>query len=71
MIRKYTNGYEAHLIDRHPHGKFYRKPNNSSGIEALPGENIMLLQNCGVVVTFLKDRVALAEIEKSMKLISE
>ena len=71
MIRKYTNGYEAHLIDKHPHCKFYRTPHNSSGIEALPHEKIMLLQTIGVVVMFLKDRAALAEIEKSMGLISE
>lgn len=71
LIRKYTNGYEAHFIDRHPHGKFYRTVNNGSGINAFPDEEIMLLQTCGIVVMFLKDRTALKEIEKSMNLVSE
>lgn len=71
MIRKYTNGYEAHLIDRHPHGKYYRDVNNSSGIVAFQEEEIMLLNLSGVVVMFLRDRCELAEIEKSMNLQSE
>ena len=69
LIRKYTNGYEAHFIDRHPHGKFYRTVN--SGINAFPDEEIMLLQTSGIVVMFLKDITALKEIEKSMNLVSE
>lgn len=66
MIRKYTNGYEAHFIDRHPHGAFYRDPKND--LAAYTDEKIMLLNPLGVVVVFLKDKVALSEIEKSMKL---
>lgn len=69
MIRKYTNGYEAHFIDRHPHGAFYRDPKND--LTAFPDEEIMLLDSSGVVVVFLKDKVALSEIEKSMRLQSE
>ena len=68
LIKKYTNGYEAHLIDKHPHGEFYRDINNSCGVVAYPEEKIMLLQSAGCVVVFLKDRSELGEIEKSMKL---
>lgn len=69
MIRKYTNGYEAHFIDKYPHGAFYRDPQNV--LSAFPDEDIMLINSSGVVVVFLKDEVALSEIEKSMRLQSE
>lgn len=69
LLKKYKNGYEAHIIDRHPHGEFYRKIDNDTGIYAFPEEKIMVLNSCGVVVVFLEDYENLQEIEESMKLI--
>ena len=69
LIRKYTNGYEAHFIDRHPHGAFFRDPQNV--LSALPDEDIMLINSSGIVVMFLKKMGDLSEIEKSMRLQSE
>lgn len=53
LIRKYENGYEAHLIDKHPHGKTYRDPHNPTDIVAFPEESIMLLTMDWTVVLFL------------------
>lgn len=69
LIRKYTNGYEAHFIDRYPHGAFFRDPQNV--LSAFPDEDIMLINSSGVVVLFLKNMGDLSEIEKSMRLQSE
>lgn len=67
-FRKYENGYEAYLIDRHPHGKIYRDPHNPSGIVALPQESIMLVNSLWVVVMFLETTEDLNRIEKEMNL---
>ncbi len=53
LIRRYENGYEAHLIDKHPHGKTYRDPHNPTDIVAFPEESIMLLTMDWTVVLFL------------------
>lgn len=68
LIAKYTNGYEAHFIDKHPHGEFYRNRDNDSGVYCFPEETIMLLNRDGVVVVFLENESNLEEIEKGMKL---
>lgn len=68
LIRKYTNGYQAHYIDMHPHGKTYRKRDNETYSWAFPEEKIMLLTRDGVVVVFLEELSNLEEIEKSMHL---
>ena len=68
MIRGYSNGYTAHWIDMHPHGKIYRKLNNKSGLVAFPDEHIMLLHRDGVVVMFIKTLDDLYEIEQKMRL---
>lgn len=68
LIRKYTNGYEAHWIDDHSHGKTYRDVHNELGYVALPNEQIMLLNRSGVVVAFLESFSDLDKIEKELKL---
>lgn len=68
MIRKYSNGYEAHWIDMHPHGKTYRDVHNCLGYIAFPCEEIMLLNNSGVVVIFLESLTDLERIEKELRL---
>ena len=68
LLRRYQNGYEAHIIDNHPHGNIYRDPHNSTGIMAQPDETIMLLQDCGVVVMFLNTIDDLNRIEGEMNL---
>ena len=67
-FRKYENGYEAYLIDEHPHGKIYRDPHNPSNIVALPQESIMLVNSLRVVVMFLETIEDLNNIEKEMNL---
>lgn len=69
MIRGYANGYTAHWIDMHPHGKTYRTFDNASGLVALPDEQIMLLHRDGPVVMFLKTFDDLDRIEKEMHLV--
>lgn len=68
LLRRYENGYEAHDIDKHPHGKIFRDPHNPSGIVALPERSIMLLNTCGVVVVFLNNIEDLNRIECAMNL---
>ena len=68
LIRKYTNGYEAHWIDGHPHGKTSRDVHNGLGYVALPNEQIMLLNGSGVVVVFLERLSDLDKMEKELKL---
>ena len=68
VLRKYTNGYEAHLIDKHPHGLTYRDPRRPLGYGAFPEEKIMLLQRYGCVVMFLETMEDLDRIEKQMHL---
>lgn len=68
LIRKYANGYEAHWIDSHPHGKTYRDVHNGIGYVALPDEQIMLLNGSGVVVVFLESFSDLDKMEKVLKL---
>ena len=68
LIRKYTNGYQAHWIDGHPHGKTYRDVHNGLGYAALPDEQIMLLNGSGVVVVFLKSLFDLDKMQKVLKL---
>ena len=68
MIRGYSNGYTAHWIDMHPHGKVYRDVNNGLGYVAFPDEQIMLLHRDGPVVMFLNTIEDLDRIEKRMKL---
>ena len=68
LIRRYENGYEAHAIDKHPHGKTYRNPHNPTGIVAFPEEGIMLLTSTWSVVMFLDTIEDLNRIECEMKL---
>lgn len=68
LIRKYANGYEAHWIDSHPHGKTYRNVHNGLGYVALPNEQIMLLNCSGVVVVFIESLSDLDKMEKELKL---
>lgn len=68
LIRKYTNGYEAHWIDGHPHGKTYRDVHNGLGYVALPDEQIMLLNGSGVVVVFLESLSDLDRMEEELRL---
>lgn len=68
LIRKYTNGYEAHWIDGHPHGKTYRDVHNGLGYVAYPNEQIMLLNSSWVVVVFLESLSDLDKMEKELKL---
>lgn len=68
LIRKYNNGYEAHWIDIHPHGEIYRDVHNNLGYVAFPDEQIMLLNNSGVVVVFLNSLSDLDRIEKELHL---
>lgn len=69
MIRGYSNGYTAHYIDMHPHGKVYRDIHNGSGIVAFPEEQIVLLQQYGSIVMFLKSIDDLDRIEQEMHLV--
>ena len=69
MIRGYANGYTAHWIDMHPHGKTYRTLDNASGLVALPDEQIMLLHRDGTIVMLLKTLDDLDRIEKEMRLV--
>jgi hypothetical protein len=69
MIRGCANGYTAHWIDMHPHGKTYRTLDNASGLVALPEEQIMLLHRDGPVVMFLETTGDLDRIEKEMHLV--
>lgn len=68
MIRGYANGYTAHWIDMHPHGKIFRDVNNGTNVVAFPEEQIVLLHQCGTVVMFLKSIGDLDRIEKEMHL---
>lgn len=68
IIRRYENGYEAHLIDVHPHGKIYRDQHNPSDIVAFPEESIMLLTKYWTVVMFLNTIEDLNRIETEMNL---
>jgi len=67
LIRRYENDYEAHVIDKHPHGKMYRDPHNPSDIVAYPEESIMLL-HLGTVVVFLNNISDLNRTENELKL---
>jgi len=69
MIRGYANGYTAHWIDMHPHGKVYRDVNNGLGYVAFPEEQIVLLHRDGPVVMFLETTGDLDRIEKEMRLV--
>ena len=69
LIRKYTNGYEAHYIDKHPRGETYRDPSQPLGYGAYSEEKIMLLNSCWCVVVFLETMEDLERIEGEMKLI--
>jgi len=68
LLRSYENGYEAHLIDKHPHGSIYRTYNNQSGLYAFPEESIMLLNRYWSVVMFLETTEDLDRIEAQMNL---
>lgn len=71
-IKTYTNGYESHWIDEHPHGSMYRNPNNSLGLVAVPDESIMVVKaSTQTVVVFLKGLSDLEEFENSMNLIED
>ena len=69
MIRGYANGYTAHWIDMHLHGKVYRDVNNGLGYVAFPEEQIVLLHRDGPVVMFLKTTDDLDRIEQEMHLV--
>ena len=68
LLRRYENGYEAHIIDNHPHGKIYRDVHNPLDIVAFPEESVMLLTKDGVVVMFLNTISDMNEIEQKMNL---
>lgn len=68
LIRKYSNGYEAHWIDMHPHGKIYRDVHNNLDYFAFHKEQIMLLNTSGVVVVFLNGLSDLDRMEKELHL---
>ena len=69
MIRGYANGYTAHWIDMHPHGKLFRDVNNGLDYVAFPDEQIVLLHRGGPVVMFLKTTGDLDRIEQEMHLV--
>ena len=64
----YANGYEAHWIDSHPHGKMYRDVHNGLGYVAFPDERIMLLNSSGIVVVFLESLSELDRMEEELHL---
>ena len=68
LIRQYSNGYTAHWIDMHPHCKIFRDVNNGTDVVAFPEEQIVLLNQCWVVVMFLDSTDDLDRIEKEMHL---
>lgn len=68
LIRRYSNGYEAHWIDSHPHGEIYRDVHNRLGIVAIPNEQIMLLNSSGVVVVFLESITDLDRVQEELHL---
>lgn len=68
MICGYANGYTAHWIDMHPHGKAYRDVNNGMSAVAFPNEQIVLLHRCGTIVLFLETLDDLDRIEQEMHL---
>lgn len=68
LIRRYSNGFEAHWIDKHPHGRFYRLVGDESTVSAFLEETIMLLNTSGVVVMFLEKMEDLDRIEREMRL---
>lgn len=65
LIKKYTNGYEAHWIDKHFNRNVFRDVNYY--LHAFPEEQIVVLMN-GIVVVYLKELKDLEELEKSLKL---
>lgn len=68
LIRRYSNGFEAHWIDKHPHGRFYRLVGDESTVTAFLEETIMLLNTSGVVVMFMEKMEDLDRIEREMRL---
>ena len=66
LIKKYTNGYEAHWIDKHFNRKVFRDLRYY--LNAFPEEKIVVLMDTGIVVTYLEELKDLEELEKSLKL---
>lgn len=66
LICNYTNGYQAHFIDKHPNKDWFRDVNND--LSAYPDETIVILHD-GVVVCFCIDTHGLKEVEDEMKLV--
>ena len=66
LLHKYTNGYQAHLIDEHPNKDFFRSVD--SDLSAFPDETIVILKD-GVVVCFCVGIPGLEEVEREMQLV--
>lgn len=66
MIKKYTNGYEAWYIDKHPHGRIFRSEDYCP--KADKDESIVLLTEYWSVVVYLKNLIELEEMEAKLKL---
>ncbi len=65
LIKKYTNGYEAHWIDRHPKRFIFRDVDFY--LTALPDEKIVILKD-GVIVMYLPELPDLNKLEKELAL---
>ena len=68
LICKYTNGYQAHYIDKHPNKDSFRSVDYDPF--AYPEETIVILKD-GAVVCFCIDISGLEDVEQEMKLIKE
>ena len=68
LVFKYTNGYQAHYIDKHPNKDSFRDVD--SDLSAYPEETIVILKD-GALVCYCIDIPGLEEVEKEMKLTRE
>lgn len=70
LIHKYSNGYQAHFIDKHPNKDFFRRKGPVFGDYdiAFDDETIVVLKD-GVVCMFLHNEDELCELEVKMNLI--
>ena len=66
MIKKYSNGYEAWYIDKHPHGRIFRSEDYCP--KADKDETIVLLTEYWSVVVYIKNLIGLEEMEAKLKL---
>ena len=68
LICKYTNGYQAHYIDKLPNKDSFRSVDSDPS--AYPEETIVILKD-GAVACFCIDIPGLEDVEQEMKLIKE